>query len=91
MSLEGFTSCPVSVVLVATPRETKDTRPQALDEHTSNFYASAEFTAKAAESATFLNNLKPFMDGRAVTLQNMVRKSSSIAGLITHSRFYSGM
>jgi len=36
-----------------------------------NLYASQEFTAKAAEAAPFLNAIKPFLDNRTVSLQNM--------------------
>lgn len=40
--------------------------------HTAAFYASAEFAAKKQEASHFLNDLKPYMDGRNVTLENMV-------------------
>lgn len=40
--------------------------------HTAAFYASAEFAAKKQEASQFLNDLKPYMDGRNVTLENMV-------------------
>ncbi|KAI0770390.1 histidine phosphatase superfamily [Fomes fomentarius] len=42
------------------------------DAHTAAFYASAEFAAKKQEAAQFLNDLKPYMDGRNVTLENMI-------------------
>ncbi|KAG6865506.1 hypothetical protein C0991_001936 [Blastosporella zonata] len=38
---------------------------------TSVFYNSTEFQEKAAEYADFLTSLKPYLDGRPVTLQNM--------------------
>ncbi|KAH7913424.1 histidine phosphatase superfamily [Hygrophoropsis aurantiaca] len=38
---------------------------------TTDFYNSSEFQQKAAESATFLSLLPPYLDGRSVTLQNM--------------------
>jgi len=37
-----------------------------------NFYASDLFKAKAAEHSSFLNELQPYLDGRSVSLQNMV-------------------
>ena len=45
---------------------------QAFDNHTSAFYASDEFNAKNSEFSQFLTDIKPFMDGRPVTLENMV-------------------
>ncbi|KAK7689818.1 hypothetical protein QCA50_006457 [Cerrena zonata] len=42
-----------------------------LNTRISNFYDSDEFLAKANQSANFLSQLKPYMDGRAVTLENM--------------------
>ncbi|KAF9011496.1 phosphoglycerate mutase-like protein [Hymenopellis radicata] len=41
------------------------------DDHTNAFYNSSVFAAKQAESAEFLNDLKPYLDGRPVTLSNM--------------------
>ncbi|KAH7885139.1 histidine phosphatase superfamily [Phlebopus sp. FC_14] len=41
------------------------------DTHTSAFYKSAEFQQMSAQSASFLSLLPPYLDGRAVTLQNM--------------------
>jgi len=38
---------------------------------TNNFYASDAFKKKAAESDEFLKQLQPYLDGRAVSLQNM--------------------
>ncbi|KII86633.1 hypothetical protein PLICRDRAFT_43271 [Plicaturopsis crispa FD-325 SS-3] len=38
---------------------------------TSAFYNSSEFLQKANESDAFLNSLKPYLDGRPVTLENM--------------------
>ncbi|KAH7925893.1 phosphoglycerate mutase-like protein [Leucogyrophana mollusca] len=38
---------------------------------TTAFYNSSEFQQKAAESATFLNMLPPYLDGRSVSLENM--------------------
>ncbi|KAI0754618.1 phosphoglycerate mutase-like protein [Daedaleopsis nitida] len=44
----------------------------AFDDHTTAFYASDEFKAKKSEVAQFLNDLEPYMDGRNVTLENMI-------------------
>ncbi|OBZ71231.1 Prostatic acid phosphatase [Grifola frondosa] len=41
------------------------------DAHTQAFYNSAVFLQKANDSATFLSELPPFLDGRPVTLENM--------------------
>ncbi|KAI0671089.1 phosphoglycerate mutase-like protein [Trametes maxima] len=41
------------------------------DDHTEAFYASPAFQQKASEAAQFFEDLKPYMDGRPVTLQNM--------------------
>ncbi|KAF8916970.1 histidine phosphatase superfamily [Mucidula mucida] len=41
------------------------------DDHTNAFYNSSVFAAKEEESAEFLNDLKPYLDGRPVTLSNM--------------------
>ncbi|KAI0718228.1 phosphoglycerate mutase-like protein [Cerioporus squamosus] len=41
------------------------------DDHTSAFYASAEFQNKQGLVSQFLADLKPYMDGRPVTLENM--------------------
>ncbi|CAK5284334.1 unnamed protein product [Mycena citricolor] len=43
----------------------------AFDQWTSGFYASPAFQAQANESASFLSQLPPYLDGRAVTLENM--------------------
>jgi hypothetical protein len=45
---------------------------QPFDEQTSVFYESATFAQKANETAAFLQALPPYLDGRPVTLQNMV-------------------
>lgn len=42
---------------------------------TTAFYKSPAFVAKAQENDAFLKALPPFLDGRAVTLENMVRTS----------------
>jgi len=42
-----------------------------LTARTTQFYQSPAFLAKANQSAAFLSELAPFLDGRAVTLQNM--------------------
>ena len=49
---------------------------QTFDAHTSAFYGSDEFKAKDAEASQFLTSLQPYMDGRPVTLENMVRAMS---------------
>ncbi|KIJ60291.1 hypothetical protein HYDPIDRAFT_117370 [Hydnomerulius pinastri MD-312] len=41
------------------------------DTHTTAFYNSSEFQEMAAQSAAFLKLLPPYLDGRAVTLENM--------------------
>lgn len=46
---------------------------QTFDAHTSAFYGSDEFKAKDAEASQFITSLQPYMDGRPVTLENMVR------------------
>jgi hypothetical protein len=46
---------------------------QAFDASTAAFYNSTEFAQKKNESAAFLNLLPQFLDGRPVTLENMVR------------------
>lgn len=43
----------------------------ALDDKIAAFYNSIEFQEKANESAAFLSQLPPFLDGRPVTLVNM--------------------
>jgi hypothetical protein len=45
---------------------------QAFDAATAAFYNSTEFAQKRNETAAFLNDLAPFLDGRPVTLENMV-------------------
>ena len=58
---------------------------QAFDAHTSAFYGSDEFKAKDAEASQFLTSLQPYVDGRPVTLENMVRaKSYADYGLMAH-------
>ena len=47
--------------------------PQTFDTHTTNFYNSAEFQQMANQSASFLDLLPPYLDGRPVSLENMVR------------------
>nr|VWO95604.1 Tetrahydroxynaphthalene reductase (EC (T4HN reductase) (THNR) [Ganoderma boninense] len=42
------------------------------DAHTTAFYNSDEFKAKNAEASQFLTSLQPYMDGRPVTLENMI-------------------
>ncbi|KAI0373828.1 phosphoglycerate mutase-like protein [Pilatotrama ljubarskyi] len=41
------------------------------DDHTEEFYQSSAFKDKASQAAQFLTDLKPYMDGRPVTLENM--------------------
>lgn len=53
-----------------------------------DFYNSTEFKAKANESAAFLSDLAPYLDGRPVNLQNMVSTlvflDNVVAELITY-------
>lgn len=46
---------------------------QTFDTHTTDFYNSAEFQQMASQSAAFLDLLPPYLDGRSVSLENMVR------------------
>ncbi|KAI0330803.1 phosphoglycerate mutase-like protein [Cubamyces sp. BRFM 1775] len=41
------------------------------DDHTEAFYNSSAFQERAKEVSQFLTDLKPYMDGRPVTLENM--------------------
>ncbi len=71
VSLEGYTSCGVSYIsqrIIVCPSQPT----QAFDTSTNAFYNSTEFQAKANESASFINQLAPYLDGRPVTLKNMV-------------------
>ncbi|PBK78349.1 phosphoglycerate mutase-like protein [Armillaria solidipes] len=43
----------------------------AFDTSTNTFYNSTEFQAKVNETASFINQLSPYLDGRPVTLKNM--------------------
>ncbi|KAK0228724.1 histidine phosphatase superfamily [Armillaria fumosa] len=43
----------------------------AFDTSTNAFYNSTEFQAKVNESASFISQLSPYLDGRPVTLKNM--------------------
>ncbi|KAI0683069.1 phosphoglycerate mutase-like protein [Earliella scabrosa] len=45
---------------------------KAFDAHTAAFYGSDEFALKEQEASQFLTDLTPFMDGRPVTLENMI-------------------
>ena len=45
---------------------------KAFDKSTQEFYQSDEFKQRASESASFLEQLPQFLDGRPVTLENMV-------------------
>jgi hypothetical protein len=45
---------------------------QTLTARTTAFYNSPAFLEKANQSAAFLNALPPYLDGRNVTLENMV-------------------
>lgn len=57
------------------PRSVSDERVhQTFDAHTAAFYNSTAFQQKQAEVAQFLIDLKPYMDNRPVTLQNMVSR-----------------
>ncbi|KAK0503448.1 histidine phosphatase superfamily [Armillaria luteobubalina] len=44
----------------------------AFDTSTNAFYNSTEFQAKVNESASFISQLSPYLDGRPVTLKNMI-------------------
>ena len=48
---------------------------QTLTNRTNDFYNSPAFLAKAQQSASFLNQLPPYLDGRNVTLENMVSET----------------
>jgi hypothetical protein len=44
----------------------------AFNNYTTAFYNTSEFAAKQKEAASFLNSLPPYLDGRNVSLSNMV-------------------
>lgn len=46
---------------------------QPFSDATAAFYNSTLFQQVAQENAAFLNSLPPFLDGRSVSLENMVR------------------
>jgi prostatic aicd phosphatase len=48
-------------------------RAQTYNNYLSDFYDSDAFKLKANQSAAFLAQLPPYLDGRPVTLENMVR------------------
>ncbi|CDO69268.1 hypothetical protein BN946_scf185042.g170 [Trametes cinnabarina] len=45
---------------------------KTFDDHTEAFYNSSAFQQKNSEVSQFLQDLKPYMDGRPVTLENMI-------------------
>jgi hypothetical protein len=53
-------------------------RSQAFNNATAAFYASPAFAAKQAEAKAFLGALPPYLDGRNVSLQNMVCPQQNI-------------
>lgn len=50
------------------------TSTKTFNQATAAFYNSTLFKQVASENAAFLQSLPPFLDGRAVTLENMVSK-----------------
>jgi hypothetical protein len=71
-------------------RKPETNRPNVLDltfqqafiKSTDEFYESAEFTAKEKETESFLAPLPHYLDGRNVSLENMVRHLGVMCGLL---------
>lgn len=57
---------------------------QTFNNATLAFYNSAAFKQVAAENAAFLNSLPPFLDGRPVSLENMVSHKNSLRNPYDH-------
>jgi hypothetical protein len=83
VSLEGFTDCNVSS-LIDEQFLISDFALKTFNDATTAFYNSAEFQQKANESATFLSQLPPYLDGRNVTLENMVGSAAFPLSRITN-------
>jgi hypothetical protein len=59
--------------------------PQTFTTANAAFYNTSTFAAKAAQAKSFLSLLPSYLDGRSVTLQNMVstsRRHPALAALI---------
>ena len=54
------------------PVSSTDCLKKTFNQATADFYNSTLFKQVAAENAAFLQSLPPYLDGRAVTLENMV-------------------
>ena len=80
VSLNSFTSCPVSDAHIVCSCSKLKKVVQAFDQHTADFYSSPQFLQKAQEAAPFLNALAPYLDGRSTNFTNMVRKMTSPHG-----------
>ncbi|KAJ7828088.1 histidine phosphatase superfamily [Mycena leptocephala] len=71
-SLGGYQYVPIESVEPANDVSLEGyTSCGAFDAATAAFYNSTEFAQKRNETAAFLNDLAPFLDGRPVTLENM--------------------
>lgn len=84
ISLEGFLDCNVRTLWFPSPGGVFNWL-QTFDTHTTNFYNSAEFQQMAKQSAAFLDLLPPYLDGRSVSLENMVRTFVSRRGIYIES------
>ena len=81
ISLNSFTSCPVSVSpgpvsWAGRCQELNGPTVQNFDNHISEFYASPPFMAEATEAAPFLEQLQPYLGNRSINFTNMVRPSN---------------
>ncbi len=72
VSLEGFTSCNVRTQYCFYPRLVDNVYYQTQATRTTAFYNSPAFLEVANQSAPFLNSLPQYLDGRSVSLVNMV-------------------
>src|SRR5258708_39447038 len=64
---------------------------QTFNTHTTAFYNSSTFQEMAAQSASFLNSLPPYLNGRSVQLQNMVCCKPAVFHSCTDTSCCSGM
>jgi len=79
ISLEGWTSCNVSVSWLSTLRLlTHLAHVQAFANATKQLYASSFFKEKGQRSSGFLQALTPYLDGRSAVFENMVSCPSCI-------------
>lgn len=77
--MEGYTSCNVIISTVMFEETVVHIMTlQTFNQATLDFYNSTLFQQVAQENADFLAQLPPFLDGRPVTLQNMVSKTFMI-------------